>query len=247
MTDCLIDLETLPAGAAPGLDLANGPPGWTGPVDRPVERKRRPANITRAETIAAWEAEEDTRHAWAVANDADVQRAEAVAHWRGGSLRWADVRIGCIGWTDGEAVEVFDATQLGEAEALRAMFRRIPPRGQVWSFGAYDARVIRARCLALGVPWGPFSVAAKPWDRRAADLMALAAEVLEGNPKSITGISVDALAAFLRIERPPQIRGAEVLDAYLGGRWGEVLHHCRDDVRVEWAILQALRAAEVAA
>jgi hypothetical protein len=51
---------------------------------------------------------------------------------------------------------------------------------------------------------------------------------------------VSAVAAYLGIERPEQVSGAGVLDAYLSGRWAAVLAHCTDDLRVEWRILRTL-------
>lgn len=238
----LIDLETLPHDAAPGIDLANGPPGWPGPIDR-LDRRKRPGNISKPDTIAEWDAAEDARHAAALADDVDTQRAEAVEAWARGCLHWSTVRIGLIGWTDGTTRTVIDAEQIGELAALCRLTDAIPDRGEVWTFGTYDVWVLRARMLHHGLRWGPFGLAGKPWDRRVRDLQAVAAEALGGNAREIRGVSVAALAAWLGIEASPG-HGSEVLGWYLGGRWAEAIAHCDGDLRVEWEILRRIKEAD---
>ena len=241
MSDLLLDIETLPRTASIGYDVARlGPPGWAGPVDRPVPRKSCPANYTDPAKIAAWEAAEDVRHAAAVASDVDVQRAEAVDHWRRGALHWSTVRIGCIGWTTDGRANVIDAEAIGERAAISRLLDAAGDKHLVWTWGSYDAWVIRAVSVRLGIHPGPLVSAGKPWERRHRDLQAGWAGWLGSGEREIRGISVREVAAFVGVAGLVG-SGAEVLDCYLGGRWGEVLAHCAGDVAVEWELLTLLR------
>ena len=240
MTDLILDIETLPRTATPGLDLTNGPPGWPGPTDRAVERRTRPANITRTETAAEWERNEDSRHLAAVAADVDAQRTEAVEAWRRGALHWSTVRIGCIGWTTDGRANVIDAEAIGERAAISRLLDACGTASMVWTWGPYDAWVIRSVCVRFGIHPGPLVSAGKPWERRHRDLQAGWAAWLTGHERDVRGISVREVAAFAGVEGLVG-SGAEVLDCYLGGRWPEVLAHCAGDVVVEWELLRLLR------
>lgn len=239
--DILIDIETLPIDARTGMSL-DCAPGWVPPPTK-VERKTPPSNWKDPEKIARWEADEDARFANAIAEELDANRGAALEEWRRSVFRFDGVRIATIGVSGASYAWVFEAeSEKDEQSMLKNFVYSIPDRGRIITFGDYDARVIRARLLAHGLPLGPFSPwrggqEVKPWDRRVVDLQRLTADVLNGAPNKITGISVDALCEFLGIERfDNPIDGSRVLDAYVDGRWDDIVAHCLADVRDEWAI-----------
>lgn len=240
--DVLIDIETIPQGATLGMDLSEETgtaPGWA-PTPPDVAPPRYDKRFTDPEKVAADKRKKDKSYQSAVESDLRRQRLDALHDFRRGSLRWADVRIVAIGITDGERGRVFASGD--ESRDLADLIEAIPASGRVITFGDYDARMIRSRMLYYGIPFGPFSTGAKPWERRIVDLQRIAAEVLEGYPSKIKGISVDALCEHLRIWRADNpISGREVLDAWVGGRLEDIVAHCHADIRDEWQIWSILR------
>ncbi len=213
--DVLIDIETLPIDAYEGMDIAAHVASL--PPPEPPKRYKKP------ESIAKW------------------QRENAEAEWRKSVFRFDGVRVGCVG-----VISKHDALVMSgpERDVLRDTLAAIPDRGRLLVWGDYDARVLRARMLAHGIPFGPLSTAGKPWERRVTDLQGLIAEALNGYARNTKGISVDAVCSFLGVERSDNpIDGAGVLDAYVEGRWQDVIDHCRADVRDEWACWVRLRDA----
>lgn len=228
MPDILIDIETLPHDARPGMDVV----GHVATLPPP----EAPSRYTKPESIKAWQ-------------DDPVNQIEA---WERGVFDWRRVRVGCIGIyhgpgsEGGEAAEVIDCEAHGEREALIDFMEAIPARGYIFTWGDYDARVLRSRLLFHGIPFGPIGVSGKPWDRRVVDLQAVFAEVVNGSPRSIKGISVDEACAFLGIGRATNpIKGSDVLECYLTGDWGKVIGHCRADVEDEWKVWDRLRECGV--
>jgi hypothetical protein len=220
MSAIIVDLETLVVDATPTTDPANPP---TGPTAADA-----PARFTRADSRAEWSADPANREEW----------------WRDGSLTWDRSRIGCVGlYHEASGPVVYDCEEMGEAIALRGLGHDLEAASEVWAFGTFDARILRSRYLAHRMPIPrPLRIGAKPWDRTWRDLQAVAAECLTGRASEIRGISVDAVCRHLGIERAPStVDGAGVLDAYLSGRWGLVIEHCRADVVDEWAILGRMR------
>lgn len=221
MTDYLIDIETVPGDAYPGMNLEEHVARLPPPP--------APARLSKPESIAAWQAD-------------PVNRIE---HYRSGVFRWAEVRIVCIGIASRDGARVlrcFDRED--EAEVLGALPEILGSAGKsgaIWTWGDYDPRVIRTRLLDHRLPFGPFSLRGKPWDRRVSDLQALFAEAVTGSPRSITGISVNAACDFLGIDRSDNpISGADVLDRYIAEDYDSIADHCLADVRHEWAVLERL-------
>ena len=243
MTDVILDIETVPYDAKPGMSLECAP-GWE-PSPATAQRRKCPGNFKNQNTIEAWEEKETVRHALAVSEELDTNRTKALKHWRDGSLDWRRVRIVCIGLHSEHGSALFECYEPEqERAALLRMLDWIPREGKIVAFGSYDATKIRARLLAHRIHFGPFTTTAKPWERRVVDLQAIAAEVLNGNARQITGISVDALCEFLGIDRPANpISGAEVLDAYVDGRSAEIGAHCVADVRDEFELWQRFEGA----
>jgi len=236
MGTLIVDLETLPIDAAPGCV----PPT---PPHTPPPRRTCPANYG-PDAATAWERKEDERHAAEVAQSGEIARRTAYDAWADGSLTWDRSRIGCVGlYHEQIGPVIYDCEEMGEVAALEGLGYDLEAAGEVWAFGMFDARILRARYLAHHLPIPrPLRIGAKPWDRRWHDLQAVAAECLTGRASEIRGISVDAICRHLGIVRAPSpVDGAGVLDAYLSGRWGEVIEHCRADVVDEWAILGRLR------
>ena len=237
--NALIDIETLPRDATVGMDLTTAP-GWS-PSPTTQTRRTPPSNYKDPAKIAEWEEAEDRRYLAAIADEVDRDRESAIANWRDGVFRFADVRIACIGVSYGGFDQVvFDCLDPErEADAIRGMLQSLPQTGAIMTWGDYDARVIRARCLALGIRMGPFaSWQRKPWDSRIVDVQREIAAILNGSQSNIRGISVDAICDFLGIERSKNpISGAGVLDAYVAGRGEDVIAHCLADVIDEWAVV----------
>jgi len=238
--DVLIDIETLPIDARVGMDLDIAP-GWA-PVPPRVERKSPPRNWKDEAKIQAKQRELDEDYQRAVEADLTNQRTEALEDWRRSVFRWDRARIGCIGvFAGGSASTVYDCEDIGERAALLRFMDELPPRGRILTWGDYDARILRSRLLHYGIEFGPLGVSAKPWDRRVVNLQRLFADVVEGNPSKIKGISVDAACDFLGIDRADNpIHGRDVLDRYVSGDWGDVIAHCRADVIDEWKVWDRL-------
>lgn len=216
MSETLIDIETLPIDAAAGMDIA----AHVATLPPPPA----PSKYSKPESIKAWQ-------------DDPKNREE---HWRRSVFDWQSVRIGCVGIMRDGIPLVLD---FEDGATIADVMEHLPKSGPIYTWGTYDARVIRVACMRAGIPFGPFGVTAKPWDRRVVDLQAVVAEVVTASPRTITGISVDAVCDFFGIERHHNpIRGAGVLDAYIEGRWSDALAHCAADIRDEWAILHRLKA-----
>lgn len=227
--DILIDIETLPADARKGMDLAAHAATLTLPP--------APSRYKKPESIAAWQ------------NDP----ANQIEHYRSAVFRWPDVRIGCIGVAtangNGGAADyhVIDCADPDEEwRGLMELVEMIPARGRIFTWGDYDPRILRSRMLYHGMRLGAFGIDAKPWERRLDDLQRVFAELVEGSPSKIRGISVDAACEFLGIQRVDNpIPGSAVLDRYIEGDWSAVINHCYADIRDEWAVLTRLRECGV--
>lgn len=244
MGTLVIDIETLPLDARVGMDLTCAP-GWGPPATR-LEMRSPPGNWKDPEKIAAFLVEESHRYAAAIAAELDDNREAALKEWRDSVFAFDGVRIALIGICDGYSAQVIDCEQAGERAGLEDLQSILAKHGDdpIWTFGSYDPRIIRSRLLAHGIHFEAWSTRRKPWERRVADLQARCAEILHGSQREIRGVSVDRVCRFLGIERAEQIRGGEILDAYVRGDWRRAVEHCESDVWDEWKILEALEEVE---
>jgi hypothetical protein len=233
-----LDLETLPGGASVGMSLQQAP-GWV--ASAPVVAARAvPQNYKDPAKVAAWQAKEAERVAAEAVKVAEQDRAAALEHWKRGALRFADARIACIGYAfgDGQA-QTFDASQseLAALQWLDALIQdRQPERIVAHNGSGFDFPMVQIRAMKHGLYSlaGAFHVD-KPWDQRMVDTLAW------WPGRYSKGGSLDTCAEVLGISRAANpISGGQVLDAYVGGRWADVVAHCVDDINVLREVYRAL-------
>jgi hypothetical protein len=210
-----------------------------------------PASMKKAETIAAWEANE--RHA---------ALAEAIAKT---SLDGAYGRIGVIGF----AINDFDpvgytavdsdegdglSNDFDEKTLIADFFRDVelspqadrlhdlkkfsdPIRIVGHNVVSFDIRVITQRAIILGVkmPWW-WPINPKPWDACVFDTMTAWAGVRDY-------VSLDKLCMALGLDGKGEIDGSMVADLWAKGEIAKVRHYCRDDVRKVRAVAQKMWAS----
>ena len=207
MSDFLyLDIETIPASdpAVIAEIAANVTP---------------PAAMKKADTIAAWEA-----------NDKPAAITEAVAKT---SFNGAFGRVCCISWAwNDDAPHTVSMPVRTEAEMLAAFSSIVaisrPTLEMPVIVGHYvadfDLRFIWQRAFVLGVrmpAWWPRDP--KPWSREVHDTMNMWA----GNKGSI---SLDNLCKALRIEGKTGVDGSMVAGMWERGEYDAIASYCRDDV-----------------
>lgn len=181
-----------------------------------------PANISKAETLAAWEAEK---------KPVAVNEAVAKTAFDGGLGR---VIVFGYAIDDGPAQSIFAA----EPELLA----RIPAmRGSCNVVGhnvTWDIRFLWQRFLVNQVPmpsWVRNAVRAKPWDN--CDTMTL------WNPERDKKVSLERLCRLLSIPSSKNgLDGSKVWDAFREGRILEIAAYCRADVEATRACYRRMLA-----
>jgi hypothetical protein len=240
MRTLYIDIETLPEEAYPNM-----PPGTAPCWERPdastflvlPNRRTVPSSYKKPETVARWEAAEAERLAVALWNAGlaaeaavDDARADAWDSWKKGSLSPMTGRIACISmaWDDG-AVEVIECAE-DEAGGLVEMGDRLSRPAIIVAHNGhgFDFEWIWKRCMKHRLPRiaGWFRQA-KPWDEQLIDTLMIWNNGARHNKRG----TLDALCKFLDVRRSPStIDGSGVLDAYISGRWSEVVEHAAADI-----------------
>jgi hypothetical protein len=175
-----------------------------------------PGNISKAETIAAWESEK---------KPALVEEAIKRTSFDGGLGR-----VICFGYAfDKKPVESLIGT--GEPELLMAVSAIDP--GSMTSLitvighnVAWDARFLWQRMIVNNVPvpqWLRVAVKAKPWEM--GDTMTL------WNPDRERKVSLAKLCRILGVPTPKgDLDGSKVWDAYRAGEIDRIAEYCRGDV-----------------
>lgn len=195
-------------------------------IERLSAKIKPPGNISKAETIAKWEA--DSRPA-AV--------AEAVSRT---ALSGSYGRIVAIGHAVADGPVTVSVSQ-SEAELLRSLFALDVDHGCFpklvgHNLTGFDLPFIRQRCIVLGVKlpyWFPRDI--KPWSTNLCDTQVAWAGVRDY-------ISLTELAAVLGIEVSPTISGADVPGAFQAGDLEAIVAHCREDVRVTREVYRKISA-----
>lgn len=175
-----------------------------------------PGNITKPESIAAWEAEKKPKL---------VEEAVAKTSFSG-----AYGKVCCIGWAwdDGEAFSVIG----DEAYVMASAFDRIdmsaPQYGLTTIVGHYvanfDLRFLMQRAIVLGIhlpSWFPLDP--KPWSKDVFDTMAA-----WSGPKD--SISLDNLCKVLGIPGKDGVDGSMVAGMWQREEYDAIASYCRDDV-----------------
>lgn len=216
----------------------------TCPAQNPAVREEiaatisHPANISKAETIAAWHAEK---------KPAAVEEA-----WRKTSFDGAHGHICVVGlaFDDEPAQAIYsDSWHADEAQVLQDLFARlnarieqhpnVRPRFVGHNLVEFDLRFLFQRCVVLGVrpsPHIPF--AAKPWDDSVYDTM-----VRWG---ARAGGSLDKIAKALGLAGKGNIDGSKVWDYVRDGRIAEVADYCKNDIDLTRALYRRMTFAQAA-
>lgn len=202
-----LDIETIPSqSAAVHAKIAEGitPPG----------------NISKAETIAAWEAEK---------KPAAVKEAIAKT-----ALDGSVGHICCIGWAWGDdaplSMELDE--DVSEAELLEEFIQTIDgatignriPTIVGHNVVNFDIRFLWQRAIVLGVRmpnWFPRDP--KPWGIETFDTMAAFA-----GARNMIGM--DRLCSALGLEGKGEIDGSMIGDLWVAGEYQKIAEYCRDDV-----------------
>lgn len=189
-----------------------------------------PGNISKAETIAAWEAEKKP-----------ALVAEAVAKT---SFNGAHGSIACIAWAwNDDEPQVLDTRSFNEFTVL-SEFSRIISAKKAFApkiIGHYvadfDLRFLWQRAFIHGVRMPAFWPRdPKPWSQEVRDTMQMWAGA-KGT------ISLDNLCKALGIEGKKGFDGSMVAEAWKNGEFDKVCEYCRDDiVRVRAAYKRMLVA-----
>lgn len=176
-----------------------------------------PKTMSKAETIAAWEAE---------TKPGLVKEAVARTSFNG-----ALGSVCVIGWAwDDEPVRSATIEKVSEATMLRAWVQLVGadadfgPKIVVGHNVTFDIRFLWQRAIVLGVQmpsWFPRDP--KPWGRDTFDTMTAFAGVKDT-------ISLDKLCKALGIPGKDDFDGSMVADAWAAGEFDKVAAYCRADV-----------------
>lgn len=177
-----------------------------------------PGNISKPESIAAWETEKKPKL---------IEEAVAKTSFSG-----AYGKVCCIGWAWGD-----DETQSmihpdGEYSTLCEAFETIShqaPRHVIPTIvghyvANFDLRFLIQRAMVLGVRlplWYPRDP--KPWSREVFDTMAAWAGAKES-------ISLDNLCKALGVAGKDGVDGSMVAGMWRRGEYEAIASYCRDDV-----------------
>lgn len=197
-----------------------------------------PASMSKADTIAKWEAE----------TKPDLI-AEKVAKT---SFDGAYGRVCCIGWawndetaqsmllSDSPSEAMFLSAAMEVIVTSRPRFEAIHATQIVGHYVAdFDIRFLWQRAFVLGVKmpaW--FPIDAKSWSKEVRDTMFLWAGA-KGS------ISLDSLCKALGIDPmgDDELPGSEVAAAWARGEYDRVSHHCENDVM---RVRQVFRKMQIA-
>ena len=207
MTYLYLDIETVPAQS----DEAKA---------RIAANVKPPAQMKKAETIAAWEKD---------------QKADAVAEAISKTgLNGAYGHICCIGFAidDSPATSIsWPTNATNEAEAIRGFYSVVGeaignrfPMVIGHNVAAFDIRFLWQRAMVLGVrmpAWFPRDP--KPWSNEVFDTMAAWAGARDT-------ISMDNLCAALGLPGKGDIDGSMVGALWASGEYERIAEYCRADV-----------------
>lgn len=175
-----------------------------------------PGNITKPESIAAWEAEKKPKL---------VEESVAKSSFSG-----AYGKVCCIGWAwdDGEALSVVGDEARVLVNAIDRITMSAPQYGLTTIVGHYvanfDLRFLMQRAIVLGIPlpaWFPRDP--KPWSREVFDTMTAWAGAKDS-------ISLDNLCKVLGIPGKDGVDGSMVAGMWQRGELDAIAEYCRADV-----------------
>ncbi|MFA7256960.1 MAG: hypothetical protein WC047_05240 [Kiritimatiellales bacterium] len=216
MTYLVLDIETLPT-TDPKIIAAI------------AEDITPPGNISKPETIAAWERDKKPGLI-----------AEAVSKT---ALSGQHGRIGCIGWAwdEGEACALLDQDEPSLLNrAFQEIERGMPKFGVPTVVGhnvvAFDIRFIWQRAFVLGVKVPSFIPRApKPWDASVFDTM-----VQWAGPRDLVGLDTIAKAMGMPGKTGS---GADVAGMWQRGEFEALAAYCKSDIEVTRAVHRRMQIA----
>ena len=192
-----------------------------------------PGNITKAETIAAWEADKKP-----------ALVADAIAKT---SFDGALGHICCIGWAVGEDSSA--STDIGNVHEEKQMLeffvsklhersrQLVTPTVIGHNVVDFDIRFIWQRAIILGVRLpGWFPRDPKPWGDDTFDTMTAFAGARNR-------ISMDNLCRALGIPGKGEVDGSMVAGMWERGEFAQIAHYCREDVERTRAIHKRMMIA----
>ena len=203
-----LDIETLPSADPAVRDLLSA-------------RIKPPAAMKKADTIAAWEA-----------NDKPALIDEAVSKTSFDGTYGSVCVIGLA--FDGQAPMALMGDGRSERDMLLQLMHTIDERCTSTSrpvfvghnIHGFDLPFLWKRCAINRVkpsPWIPFGV--KPWSERLSDTM------LMWDDRRDKSISLDALCRVLGVDTPKgDMDGSKVAQAWAEGRYADVAAYCMADV-----------------
>lgn len=217
MTYLYLDIESIPT-----QDVAT--------IVRIADTIKPPGNISKADTIAAWEAEKKPQAV-----------ADAIAKT---ALDGALGHVCCIGWAiDDEPVETLTWPLDVETESsVLYMFKSIldnkRPMTIVGHYVAgFDIRFLWQRAIVLGIrmpAWFPRDP--KPWAGDVFDTMTAWAG-------SRDTISLDNLCRALGIPGKDGIDGSMVGKLWADGEYQKIADYCKDDVERARSVHRKMRVS----
>lgn len=220
MTYVYLDIETIPAQT----DEAKA---------RIAATVKPPAQMKKADTIAAWEKEQ---------KPAAVEEAIAKS-----GLNAAFGHICCIGWgkDNGDIITRYVVPGYADERDLLELFFHETNEAIGNGFPVivghnvvgFDIRFIWQRAMVLGVRvpnWFPRDP--KPWDASVFDTMTAWAGARDT-------ISMDNLCAALGLPGKGDVDGSMVGQMFADGRYEDIAAYCRDDVERTRAIHRKMAAA----
>ena len=210
------DIETIPAQSQAAYDQI-------------AAEIKPPAAMKKAETIAAWEA--------------DQKPAAILDQLAKTSFDPAQGHICTIAWAgdDGEPDCAHAETIDQEADVLRAFFGVLKGHHRATFIGHYitgfDLRFILCRAVVLGVPI-PQCIPRdpKPWGGKTFDTMTAWAGA-RGS------ISMDQLCRALGLEGKGDFDGSMVAEAWANGEHQRIADYCKADVQATREIWRKFQAA----
>lgn len=202
-----LDIETIPS-QSPAVHA------------RIAETITVPGNISKADTIAAWEAEK---------KPALVKEAIAKTSFDG-----SVGHICCIGWAIGEGKPRSASIQRVEDEklTLEAVLAEMAEVSENWqrpvivghNVVSFDIRFLWQRAIVLGIKMpGWFPRDPKPWDSDVFDTMTAFAG-------SRNMIGMDRLCQALGLTGKDDIDGSMVAQLWADGEHDRIAEYCRADV-----------------
>lgn len=203
------------------LDIETIPAQTEAAKERVAATVKPPAQMKKADTIAAWEKEQKA---------AAVEEAIAKTSFDGGMGH-----VCCIGFAinGGDIHSQSVKTIEQERDAIQSFIDIVGVfRASEWSqiqivghfVAGFDLRFLTQRAIVLGVrlpEWWPKDP--KPWSNEVFDTMVAWAGA-KGS------ISLDALCFALGLEGKGEIDGSMVAQLWADGKHEDIAGYCRDDV-----------------